>query len=132
MHAVTTRAVARRGRVLIIDDDEALTEIMRAALIAENDVAITSSARDALDWLKHGNRFDIVLCDVMMPSMDGLAFHAAVRASVPEMASRIVFITAGPPQREMRDALLSLPNLCLNKPVELEGLHALVRRRVRE
>ncbi len=131
MSSTAQRAI-RRGRVLIVDDDEDLTQLMRAVLLDENDVATTTSAQIALEWLERGHRFDIVLCDVMMPVMSGLAFHAAVRASFPDMASRIVFVTAGPPQSELRQALLELPNLCLNKPIEAEGLHALVRRRVRK
>lgn len=65
-------------RVLIIDDEENMLHMLKAILTREG-YAITTAAngREGLEQCTAG-RFDIVLCDLRMPEMDGLAFLDAL------------------------------------------------------
>jgi CheY-like chemotaxis protein len=64
---------------LVVDDDEAIVNLLRDVLQAHGiDVISASNGRDALERLKLV-RVDIILSDIYMPTMDGLKLHAAVR-----------------------------------------------------
>ena len=72
-------------RILIVDDDPAIHELVQAMLadtLWESDGA--SSGEDALARLKC-HAFDVVLADILMPGMDGLALLGQLRAGHPGM-----------------------------------------------
>jgi PAS domain S-box-containing protein len=122
-------AVARptlRGRVLIIDDEKELTDVTREGLSDLHDVRATQDARQALEWIAAGERFDLILCDMMMPLMTGMEFHTRLAALVPEQADRVVFMTGGAFTPRAREFLTRLPNLRLEKPFDLGHVLAMV------
>lgn len=66
------------AKIMIIDDNEDNRELLFRYLKNDFKVCLCPSAADALEKLKE-NHFDLVLCDVQMPGMDGLAFTRALR-----------------------------------------------------
>ncbi len=60
----------RVPRVLIIDDEPLLAEVLRRALSDEFDVTATTRASEALQGLIAGDDYDLILCDVMMPVLE--------------------------------------------------------------
>src|SRR5581483_10848463 len=64
-----TPLVSRRGRIMVIDDEPSICASTRRALAAEHDVVMYTNARAAHEALAAGERFDLILCDVMMPEM---------------------------------------------------------------
>jgi CheY-like chemotaxis protein/anti-sigma regulatory factor (Ser/Thr protein kinase) len=80
-------AVVRHGaRVLLIDDDHDNLEAMRLVLEAHGcavDVADNGAA--AVERVRAGERYDVVLCDVGMPNMSGWQVAERMRAAAPEM-----------------------------------------------
>ena len=61
-------------RILLVDDDELLCDILRSFLEIEDfDVATAGNGQEALKILKTG-QFDLIILDLMMPLMDGLRF----------------------------------------------------------
>jgi CheY-like chemotaxis protein len=121
----------RVARVLIIDDEAALGEMLRRFFSDEFDVTVTTRPSDAVKWLSSDRWYDVVLCDVMMPGMTGLEVYERVREVRPDLADRIVFMTGGIVQAELQAALDRLPNLVLQKPFDLASLRELIGRRVR-
>src|SRR5262249_14332046 len=89
------RPAARRRRVLLIDDDQLVAGTVRRALGTEHHVTALLPAQAALDRIAAGERYDVILCDVMMPSMTGIEFHDRLSRELPEQAERIVFLTGG-------------------------------------
>ena len=60
------------SRVLIIDDEEKITRILKDAITSEGfDVETSSSAEEALPLIEKGG-IDIILCDLRLDGMDGL------------------------------------------------------------
>jgi signal transduction histidine kinase/ActR/RegA family two-component response regulator len=106
----------RGARILIVDDETLLCQALQRSLGRAHDVVTCTDGRDALRLLAAGDRFDLVLCDVMMPSMTGMEFHDAVRASDEALARRIVFMTGGTFTDEARAFLDAVPNAVLHKP----------------
>ena len=125
---MTIHTVAgRRARILIIDDDVMLSTAMRRALIQEHDVSGENSAEEALKRLAGGEPFDLIICDLMMPHMSGMDFHAELERLDPEQAKRVVFMTGGAFTARARVFLDRVPNVRIEKPFEVHNLRALVQ-----
>ena len=118
------RAV-RRGRILVIDDEEMIGKAVKRAL-PEHDVETTTSAREALDRLKAGERWDLVLCDVMMPVLSGMEFHQRLAAQLPSLSERVVFLTGGAFTPAAQAYLDDVSNLRIDKPFNLDLLRQVV------
>jgi CheY-like chemotaxis protein len=117
--------------VLVIDDEPLVAESLRLVLSGEFGVTTTTEPTQALAWIVSGESFDVILCDVMMPGMNGIELRARVEEVDADQAARIVFVTGGILLPHVRSLLESVPNAWIEKPIDLEGLRELVRRRVR-
>ena len=85
----------RIGRVLVIDDEHLVGVALTRVLYQENEVVAVTQAAEALARLNAGERYDVVLCDLTMPVVDGIEFHRLLSLTLPDEADRIVFITGG-------------------------------------
>jgi len=120
----------RRGRVLVVDDEPAVASAIRRVLASEHDVEVRTRAEDALDAISRGERFDAILCDLMMPSMTGMELHASLERLAPEQARRMIVLTGGAFTEGAREFLdrVALPRC--DKPFDTPALRELVRRLV--
>ncbi|MEZ5419776.1 MAG: response regulator [Vicinamibacterales bacterium] len=114
-----------RGRLLVVDDESLLAEII-GRMLSAHDVRTLSDARDALALLDRGERFDVLLVDVTMPHMSGVAFYQAVRERHPELAPRVIFMSGGVFEPEVEGVLARLPNRRIEKPFHGVALRSLV------
>jgi len=103
--------------VLVVDDDLAIGEVFYKMLSPDHDVRVFTRARDALAAIANGSRFDIILCDMMMPIVTGPDFLRGAAAAVPEQAERVVFLTGGAFTTGAREFLDRVPNGRLDKPI---------------
>jgi PAS domain S-box-containing protein len=122
--------LSRRGRVLVIDDDLMIRTAISRALSADHDLTALESAAVALDEIAAGNRYDVILCDLMLPVMTGIEFYEQLRVLVPEQTERLVFLTGGTFTAQAQQFLDSVPNPCLEKPYTNKLLRSLVNERV--
>ena len=118
----------QRARVLVVDDEPLVGLVIQRAFEDEYDVVLVSSAQSALDLLDRGERFDVLLSDLMMPDMSGMTLHRALVERYPALARRTVFLTGGAYTPESRDFLDATSVEFLEKPFELDTLRALLRR----
>lgn len=123
--------IRRPGRILVVDDEPHLAEALQTGLSDENEVVVANDATEALARLERGEFYDVVLCELMMPVMDGIDLHRRVSVAHPDMADRIVFMTSEATTARIEAFFCHVPNILLEKPVHLEGLHALIERRLR-
>jgi CheY-like chemotaxis protein len=126
--AVISRA--RRGRILVVDDEPKVARMLRMSLEEEHDVAVVHSGREALTLLSTDGSFDLVLCDLMMPDIGGMEVYEHLARSKPELAARIVFVSGGAFTPRTRTFLESVPNPTLDKPFDLETIRTVVRDRM--
>jgi CheY-like chemotaxis protein len=117
---------ARRGRILIIDDEPRLAQSMRLLLEPSHDVVTTTRGSEALALVSAGQRFDVVLCDLQMPETSGMDVYARLRVDAPDQVGRLVFLSGGAYTPAAREFVRSVPNPVLEKPVRPEALLALV------
>ncbi|HEX8537741.1 MAG TPA: response regulator, partial [Cystobacter sp.] len=125
-------AATRRGRLLVVDDEARVLSSLERTLGRTHEVITFERAQAALAWMAQGQPWDLVLCDVMMPEMTGMEFHAALAQRMPERARDIIFITGGAFTATAREFLARVDNARLDKPFDFQALRALVEARLEE
>ncbi len=118
-------SVASRPRVLLVDDEPMVVRVLAQLLGRTYDVVCADGYASAVAALG-AERFDIVLCDMMMLDGTGVDVHAWVTEHSPELAPRMIFMTGGTFTPRAR-AFLSDPAIRhLVKPFSLKELDAAV------
>ena len=119
----------RRRQVLVIDDEPVVRQMVAAMLRAGGcDVTEADGGRAGLALALGPRRFDAIVCDLVMPDVDGAAIHAAVAAADPAAARRLVFITGGAVSPQTGAFLARDDVAVLPKPFGLDALLAVIER----
>jgi PAS domain S-box-containing protein len=120
----------RRGRVLVVDDEPYMGEALCELLADDHDVEALQDGRAALERIRAGETWDVILCDLLMPQLTGMELHGEVARCAPGLAERIVFVSGGIGGRDLGDFLARVPNERLEKPFDLARLRRLLAERV--
>jgi len=120
----------RRGKILMIDDEPVILNILSRALGSSHECVATTKAVEALDRLKAGEHFDLILCDLMMPTMDGRQLYTELERIDPEQAHRMVFLTGGAFTPNLQQFLADIANERINKPFDVAQLRSTVNARL--
>lgn len=119
-------AATVRGRVLVVDDEEPLrTAVARYLTKAGHHVVEANNGRDALAKLE-AHAVDVVLSDIMMPDMDGIALLREVRQR--DLDLPVVLATGRPTVASAASAVAHGAFAYLLKPVSLPDLESTLRR----
>lgn len=104
------------ARILIAEDEEPLRGLVTRALKEDgHDVVATADGAEALDKLqREAGRFDLLLADIKMPVMDGLALALATARDFPALP--ILLMTGFADQRERASGLEALVSDVISKP----------------
>jgi signal transduction histidine kinase len=116
----------RRGRVLVVDDEEAMGRALERSLRAHHDVVVVHRARDALALVADGERFDALIADVMMPEVGGVELHERLAEIAPDQRARMIFVTGGAFTVAAREFLDRAGRPTLEKPVDVAALLRIV------
>jgi len=118
----------RRARVLIIDDEPLVGAAARRAVGAEHEVLVATRAAEALERIRAGERYDVILCDLMMPEITGAELHGLLSASNVDQARRMVFMTGAAFTEESRRFLEEGGRAWLSKPFVVDEVRAALAR----
>jgi signal transduction histidine kinase/CheY-like chemotaxis protein len=118
-----------RARVLVVDD-EPLVGTVLCRTLSDHEVTVVHSAREALDRIARGERYELILADLLMPEMTGMDLYQAVQGLDATLARRFLFLTGGAFTAAARAFLDSEPVECVEKPFDLAALRAAVARRI--
>jgi PAS domain S-box-containing protein len=121
---------ARRGRILVLDDDERVAAALRRILERDHDVEVATDARGVLERLRAGEAWDVVFCDLMMPDMSGMEWFEEARRASPALAPRVVFVTGGAFTDAARQFLAGVPNARIDKPFTPDEVRAAAAARL--
>jgi two-component system cell cycle response regulator CpdR len=115
------------ARILIAEDDDAIRELVARALGEDgHELATAPDGAAALETLNGKNgEFDLLLTDVKMPVMDGIALALAAGRDHPDLA--IMLMTGYADQRERAHGLDALVHDVINKPFTVEQIKGAVR-----
>jgi signal transduction histidine kinase len=119
-----------RARILVVEDEAMVRRVLERVL-ADHDLRCLERGAEALALIAAGERFDLILCDLMMPTMSGIELYEKLLKTDPELARRVVFITGGATTVEVDDFLRSVPNPRIPKPFEIDALRKTVQRLLR-
>jgi PAS domain S-box-containing protein len=124
-----------RARILVIDDDLGVLRAYRRILAARHDVVLAGGGAEGLSVLEKDPSFDVILCDVMMPEVDGPMVYEALSERSLELVERVVFCSGGAFTPRAKQFLASVGNAFLPKPVDVGTLEKAIlevkRRRPR-
>jgi len=117
---------APRSTILVVDDEEAIGRILRRMLSRDHDVSVVGRAEEALSLIRAGRRFDLILCDLMMPELSGAEFYEELKRIDGDQTERLVFMTGGA-FTPATQAFLARVNLRrIEKPFTRDTLQSLV------
>jgi signal transduction histidine kinase len=121
--ASVAAATRRRTRVrlLLVEDEASLALAISRQLRRYHDVTVAHDGETAVA-LAGCEVFDVVLCDVNMPGLDGPGVHAALAERRLRLADRMIFMTGGLFGEASRAALAAIGAPVLGKPIALSPL----------
>lgn len=116
------------ARVLLVDDEEPVRGFLKRGLELDGHAVTTAiDGGDGLDRLvETGGAFDLLLTDIRMPVMDGIALALAAKRDYPALT--ILLMTGFADQRERANGLQAIVADVLTKPFSLAEMRATVSR----
>jgi len=124
--ARTVEAFARRGKVLVIDDEVAIGRALQRSLGHHHDVVALTNGKEALARIASGERFDVILSDLMMPDVTGMEIYEQLSVATPDQAKRMIFLTGGAFTERARTFLDRVPNPSIEKPFAVSSVLATI------
>jgi CheY-like chemotaxis protein len=118
--------------ILIIEDDPDVLEVMKRALKRNGyDLVGVDDPKSALKLLEE-HSFNLIICDMSIPYMDGISFYHELRKRHHELAMRIMFTTGDPSSPKYREFFSNTHSSVLEKPFGLLDLLSMVEDKLEE
>jgi two-component system, NtrC family, sensor kinase len=118
--------VGNGKRILVVDDEEALRDLLSVVLTEDNfDVDTAGDGETALRKTLSAH-YDLIVSDWKMPGLNGYEFYEKLRASDPDAASRFIFLTGD--VIGAQKLLNNSSSICLSKPFQVDELRATVKK----
>jgi two-component system, cell cycle response regulator CpdR len=116
------------ARILVVDDEEPVRALIARGLALDGHETMTAAdGGEGLEVLgAEAGRFDLLLTDIRMPLMDGIALALAAKRDYPSLT--IMLMTGYAEQRERARSLESIVSEVITKPFSLADLRATVSR----
>ena len=113
-------------RLLIVDDEDAMrTLVARAIAMDGHEIVTAADGAEALKILGNGqNAFDLLLTDIRMPVMDGIALALTAARDLPDLT--ILLMTGFADQRERASGLNAIAHDVITKPFSVADIRSAV------
>jgi two-component system, cell cycle response regulator CpdR len=114
------------ARVLIADDEESMRQLVARAIAMDgHETTMAEDGAEALEILvKNNGRFDLLLTDIKMPVMDGIALALAAARDFPKLT--ILLMTGFADQRERASGLDAIVHDVVTKPFAVADIRTAV------
>lgn len=121
-------APSSRRRILIAEDDPAIAALLQKVLSAHYDVSVVHDGKAALASALTPPKPSLLMLDVMMPGLDGLAVAAEVKKSPELKAIPIIFLTAKSGATDVIKGIQSGARHYITKPFKIDDVLAKVKK----
>jgi DNA-binding NtrC family response regulator len=111
--------IKRRGKIVIIDDEELLAESFSQWLERDHDVSVFSDPYAGLEALRKMSQCDVIFCDLMMPGLTGMDLYERIQAEKGGWEKKIVFMSGGAFTPRAIEFLKKVPNFRIDKPFDM-------------
>jgi len=125
------RSAVKKFRVLFIDDERTLLNAYERTFGRENEVVVAEGGEQALAMLMKRWDFNLVVCDLLMPKVNGMDVYRWVRETHPELDGAFVFVTGGVMQQDVQAFLRTVGNQVLEKPFDFSVVREIIAARSR-
>ncbi len=115
-----------RTRVLVVDDEPMIVRAIQRLLEGEHEISLSTDPIAVVEDVRAGRRFDVILCDLMMPTMCGIDVFDAIRQIDADQARRMIFMTGGAFTPRVVQFLDASENARIEKPLERATLRAAI------
>jgi two-component system, cell cycle response regulator CpdR len=114
------------SRVLIVDDEDSMRRLVaRAVAMDGHEIATAADGAEALEILTNEQgRFDLLLTDIQMPVMDGIALALTAARDFPDLT--ILLMTGFADQRERASGLNAIAHDVITKPFSVTDIRTAV------
>ena len=120
--------VVQSGRVLVVDDEPGILRSLGRLIRRRHEVQTLPSGREALELLKEDQNFDVILCDLMMPDVDGPMLYDLLCQHAPSLTSRMVFMSGGAFTERAQSFLEQVKPRLLDKPAPAAILEQTIQK----
>lgn len=121
--------VGHAGRglsVLVIDDEVEVADLISEVLSGSGHMVSKADSGHAALRLIDGGSYDVILCDLKMPNLDGPSLFRELERRAPEMVKRLAFVTGDTMSPKAREFLTGSGRPYIEKPVRPQELRDLV------
>ena len=111
-----------KGTVLLLEDDPQFKEIMNEFLQAHGFAVV--SVQNGVEGVHEvlANDFEVILCDMMMPTLPGDMFFRAVERMRPHLCNRFIFMTGHRGSGKVNEFIRNVNGTILSKPFHVDDL----------
>jgi CheY-like chemotaxis protein len=121
-----------RTRILAIDDEPVISRVSLRVLKSDGfEVDIAGNGLVAKEMTGKTD-YDLYLCDIRMPEMNGMEFYEYLRQVHPGCETRVIFVSGDTMNNEVRTFLSGKKNLFLVKPFTPEELRAVIQKALKQ
>ncbi len=115
----------KQQKILIVDDEANIRDLMNEALCDEYDISTAENGAAALEQIKSGG-FDLVLCDLDMPVMNGFQFLDAMKKTAPHIPVIVLsaYAMSEPALKAIKKGAIDF----LDKPIHLDFLSMAIKK----
>jgi DNA-binding NtrC family response regulator len=115
-------SLEKKGSVLLLEDDLQFKEIMHEFLSSHGyKVACVANGVEGVHEVL-ANDFEVILCDMMMPTLPGDMFFRAVERMRPHLCNRFIFMTGHRGNPKVNDFIRTVNGTILSKPFHVDDL----------
>lgn len=119
-----------KKKILLVDDELNIRETTTEFLIYKNyEVKSASNGQEALDIIEYWIP-DLIICDIMMPIMDGTKFHEIIKENKSLIAIPFIFMTAKKENHLMRKCMLNGADYFISKPFKTKELLNIIETKI--
>jgi two-component system sensor histidine kinase/response regulator len=118
------------NKILLVDDELNIRETITELLIFQNyDVKTAQNGQEALDLLEYWTP-DLIICDIMMPVMNGIMLHEIIKDNHSLSSIPFIFLTAKKEKNLMRKCLVSGADDFISKPFKINQLIEIIKAKI--
>lgn len=121
-----------RGHALFIDDERFLLNAYKRAFGRTVDVHVAHGGEEAIKMLQELPRVDVVLCDLVMPRVNGIDVYAWVQEHRPDLLDRFLIVTGGQQGERNREFLDRTGLPVIQKPFRVKEVEEMLLRYMRD
>jgi signal transduction histidine kinase/CheY-like chemotaxis protein len=119
-------------RVLVVDDEPVIARLLAEMLSMDgHDVDVIHDGRHALARIEE-RPYDLIVCDVRMPELDGPGLWQALEQRQPQLLRRFIFLTGDALRRQTAEFLERIRATTLTKPATLDDVHRVTQQVLRD